>query len=165
MLLLQLIGEQINGILGTIVALLLPGTVATVLLAPFLVSKRVRSLFRSLPPTQSIVLSYGLVGIGASVPFIVGFGTIVLTIDPNGAGPVPLSNAIFTLTILLFVGYTIGTPVLGTMLVPRLGYDWDPMDYSVSTWLILAGGGAWYALIFSIPLIIVSLVFALPGGY
>lgn len=165
MSLLQLLGEQLTGVLWTVAILVFPGIVATVLSTPFLASTRVRSMFGSLPPTQSLVLSFALIGISASLPFVVGLGAIITTINPDGAGPAPWSNAISTLGGLLFVAYTIGAPIVGAVALPRLGYDWDSTDYGPSTWLLLACFGAWYALLFAVPLVLLSIVFALPGGY
>lgn len=165
MSLLYLLGEQITGVLWTVAILAVPGSVATVLSAPFLVSTRIRTLFGSLPPNQSLLLSFALIGFSASLPFVVGLGAIIMTINPDGAGPAPWSNAILNLSGLLFVAYTIGAPILGAVVLPRLGHDWDSTDYSPSTWLLLAGFGAWYALLFAVPLIVLSLVLALPGGY
>jgi len=67
MSLLQILGEQITGVLWTVAILAVPGSVATVLSAPFLVPKRIRRLFSSLPPNQSLVLSFALISFSASL--------------------------------------------------------------------------------------------------
>lgn len=162
---IQSLGDSFVEILVTLSIVLVPGLVATALWAPFLAAVRVRSLFRSLPPSGSVLPSYLIVGVAASLPYVLGVAVVLVTVDPNGAGPATWSNALLNLTVLLFVAYAVGVPVVGTAVLPRAGVDWDPTGYGASTWLLLAGGGAWYALLFAVPLVLVSLLFALPGGY
>ncbi|AEH35548.1 hypothetical protein [Halopiger xanaduensis] len=142
--------------------LLVPGLVATVLWAPFLLSNRLRALFRSLPPAGSTVPTYVLAGIGASVPYLAGFLAVLAFVDSSG---VAWSNAFLKLCFQLGVLYVVGFPVLCAVGLPRFGVDWDPTGYGWRTWGLLVAGAAWYALLFTIPLALLSFVFALPGGY
>lgn len=163
---LQSLLDTVSGWLAFGLSLLVPGVVASVCWLPFLLAKRLRSLFRSLPPTGSLVPSYALAGIGASLPFVVGALVILATVETGGrGGATRLSKPLFTMALLLFGAYTVGLPVVGVLGLPRAGVDWDPTGYGASTWLVLAGGGAWYALLFAVPIALASIVAALPGGY
>lgn len=163
---LQALGDGLSEWLTTLAILSAPGAAATLLWTPFLAARRVRSLFRELPPTESLVPTYVLVGLGASVPFVAGFfGLLVGTdVDVQGGGML-LSKRLFTMTLLLTVGYTVGTPLVGILGVRKAGVDWDPTGYGATTWLLLAAGGLWYALVFAVPLVLSSIVLGLPGGY
>ncbi|RKD94777.1 hypothetical protein [Halopiger aswanensis] len=142
--------------------LLVPGLVATVLWAPFLLSERLRALFRSLPPAGRTLPTYVLIGIGASIPYLAGFLAILALVDSSG---VAWSNAFLTLCFQLGVLYVVGLPILCAVGLPRLGVDWDPTGYGWPTWGLLVVGAAWYALLFTVPIALLSFVFALPGGY
>ncbi|SEH42565.1 hypothetical protein SAMN05192561_101920 [Halopenitus malekzadehii] len=142
--------------------LLVPGLIATLLWSPFLTVDRIRSLLAALPPTGSVIPTYLLAGVGGSIPYIVGATLVVTTVDTAG---VAWSNAFITVAVLLFVGYAAGVPVITNVVLPRLDVDWDPTGYGRSTWVLLAAGGASYALLFAIPFVVVSFLLALPGGY
>lgn len=159
---LQSLVRQFGSWLAVAVGLLVPGLVATLLWAPFLVVKRIRTLFTALPPTNGFVLTYVLVTLGASIPFVAGFVGTIVFVDPAGAA---WSNALFTLTLLLFGVYSVGLPVVSIFGLPRVGIHWDPTGYGWSTWALLVVGSVWYATLFAAPIIVVSIVFALPGGY
>lgn len=163
---LQSLSAQIAGLLGLVAALLVPGAIATVCWTPFLLAGRLRSLFESLPPTESLVPSYVLAGLGGSLPFVAGLLAVFATgasNDPQAGAQ--LSNSLIDVAVVGTVGYAAGLPVAATLGLPRAGIDWDPTGYGVSTWLLLAAGGLWYALVFAVPLLLLGIVFALPGGY
>lgn len=166
MALLQSVLGRLAGWLTFVASLLVPGVVAAVLWTPFLIAKRVRSLFEALPPRESLVPSYVVACVGASLPFVVGALIALVTSDVAAAdGGIQLSNRLFTLSLALSVAYTAGLPLVGVIGLPRAGVDWDPTGYGASTWLILAAGGAWYAFVFALPLVAFALVLGLPGGY
>ncbi|QHS15697.1 hypothetical protein GWK26_00240 [haloarchaeon 3A1-DGR] len=142
--------------------LVVPGLIATLLWSPFLIVDRIRSLLAALPPTGSVLPTYLLAGVGGSIPYIIGAAVVVTTVDTAG---VAWSNAFINVAVLLFVGYAVGVPVVTNVALPRLALDWDPTGYGPSTWVLLAAGGASYALLFSIPFVVVSFLLALPGGY
>ncbi|GAB3673801.1 hypothetical protein [Halopiger thermotolerans] len=142
--------------------LLVPGLVATALWTPFLLSNRLQALFRSLPPAGRTLPTYVFGGIAASIPYLAGILRILALVDSSGAA---WSNAFLTLCFQLGVLYVVGLPFLCAVGLPRLGVDWDPTGYGWRTWSLLVAGGAWYALLFTIPLALLSLAFALPGGY
>ncbi|MXR40615.1 hypothetical protein GRX01_04540 [Halobaculum sp. WSA2] len=154
--------DTAGGWLLTALVFVAPGVVATLLWAPFLVAKRVRALFAALPPTDSVVPSYAVVGVTASIPYVAGVLVVLATVDPADAG---LSNAVLGLTVALSVLYVAGAPLLGVVVLPSLGVDWDRTGYGASTWVLLAAGGGWYAAVFAVPFVLLSVVFALPGGY
>jgi len=163
---LQSLSAQIAGWLGLVVVLLVPGVVATVLWTPFLVAGRLRSLFEILPPTDSLLPSYVLASLGGSLPFVAGLLAVLATgasNDPQTGAQ--LSNGLVNVAVAGTVGYAAGLPIVAVLGLPRAGIDWDPSGYGVSTWLLLAVGGLWYALVFAVPLVLLGIVFALPGGY
>jgi len=163
---LQSLLDAAGGWLTFGLSLLVPGVVAAVCWLPFLLAKRLRSLFRALPPTESLVPSYALAGVGASLPFVVGTLVILATVDTAGrAGATRLSKPLFTMALLLFGAYTAGLPVVGVLGLPRVGVDWDPTGYGPGTWALLVAAGIWYAIIAAVPLFALAVVFGLPGGY
>jgi hypothetical protein len=161
---LQAFVDQLAGWLYAVAFLFIPGAVATVCWAPFLLSGRIRSLFAELRPSDSPYVSYVLVGLAASLPFVVGVGAALVGVDTEGprAGG-RMGNAILTTVLPLSVGYVVGAPLVGAVGLPRIGVDWDPTGYGLSTWLLLAAGGAWYAAVFAVPLTLFSLVVAFPA--
>ena len=108
-----------------------------------------------------MLFSYIIAGISASLPFIIDFLIILAVGDMYNA---QFSNRLINTSMLFFMGYTIGLPFIGVILLPRIGVDWDPHNYSVSTWILLALGGAWYAILFTIPLAAFAFLLALPTG-
>lgn len=154
--------DQAVGWIAFAGVLLVPGVVATVLWAPFLATTRIRSLLTVLPPSGTLFRTYVFVGIGASVPYVAGFLSILAFVDPTG---VAWSGAFVTVTLAVSVLYVVGAPVVCVLCLPRVGFDWDPTGYGPSTWALLVAGSAWYVTLFAVPLAALSLVLALPGGY
>lgn len=134
--------------------LLIPGVVAMVLWSPFLLSERIRQLFQRLPPTDSLLPTYVLVGIATSLPYVLGL-VWALTRAESG-------KMIFTVAIGVTICYIVALPLVGVLGLPRSGIDWAPTGYGWQTWLLLVGGAVWYALLFTVPLTIFSLIFSLP---
>ena len=161
MVVLQTIDVDLTGWLTFLALVLGPGLVAALLWSPFLLSSRLRRLFRRLPPTGSVVASYVPVAVGASLPYVIGAGwAIVASADGSGAA---MANALLDVVVPLSVGYVAGVPAVAAAALPRLGVDWDPAGYGASTWLLLAAGGAWYALVLGGPLFVIALILAFPG--
>lgn len=162
MALLQSVVERSVEWLAFVVALLVPGAVATALWSPFLLSDRIESLFAALPPFDTPAPSYVLFGVGASLPYVAGFLVVLTTVEPDGAA---LSNALLSVGTTLSVLYVVGLPAAGVLVLPELGIDWDRTGYGWSTWAVLIAGSAWYAALFAVPIAAASLALALPGGY
>ncbi|MFC6836913.1 hypothetical protein [Halomarina ordinaria] len=162
MALLQSVVPEVGGWVTFGLVLLVPGVAATALCAPFLAAKRVRSLFAALPPEGSPVTTYALVGVGLSLPYVGGVLWVLASVDSAGGA---WGNALLTLALLLGVLYTVGCPVVGVLALPRVGVDWDPTGYGWSTWVLLGAAGGWYATLFAVPLVVLGIVLALPGGY
>lgn len=134
--------------------ILIPGVVAMVLWSPFLFSKRLRQLFERLPPSGSLFPTYVLVGVATSLPYVLGL-LWALTAAETG-------KMIFTVAIGISISYVVGLPLVGAIGLPRIGVDWAPTGYEWGTWLLLVGGTLWYAILFTVPLTILSLIFSLP---
>lgn len=138
-----------------------PGIVAAVLWSPILLSSRVRSLFDRLPPERSTIASYLLVAIGLSIPFVIGTGIVFTTTSTEGAA---LSNALLNMAFVLTIAYMGVLPLTSVVGLPRIGLDWDPTNYGLSTWLLLVCVVLWYAAVFVIPLAFFAFILALPTG-
>lgn len=157
-----LVGEAV----GWLVLVLLvfgPGAVATLCWTPFLASKRVRALFAALPPFESLAVTYPVVGIAASLPYVLGVGAGLVLVEASGPeGGARLANAILDVVVPVSLGYVVLVPAVAIVGLPRLGVDWDPTGYGLSTWAILVAGGVWYAALFAAPLLFVAFFLALP---
>ncbi|TKX84947.1 hypothetical protein EXE43_16175 [Halorubrum sp. SS5] len=156
------IADAVVGWLWTVALFLFPGIVAAGLCAPFLAAERLRALFRALPPTGGLLPSYLGVSVGLSVPYLVGVAVTVTRAAEAG----PAWSSGFLLTALIgtvLVG--IVAPAVAALGLPRLGADWDPTGYGVSTYLLLGGAGLWYAAVAAVPLVALAVGMALPGGY
>ncbi|UTF54869.1 hypothetical protein [Natronosalvus rutilus] len=106
-------------------------------------------------------MTYPLYGLAGSVPYVIGVNVAIALAGENGIwGPLILG-----VTLLVSVAYVIGLPILGALILPRVGVDWDPNGYGLATWALLAIGGFWYALIFAIPLALLGIVLSLPSGW
>lgn len=136
------------------------GLVATVLWSPFLLAKRLRSLFGHLPPGGHWIVSYVAVTIAASLPYVLGFYAALWR--TRNAEAVATANAILDVVVPVSALYLVGVPAIAVIGLPRVDRDWDPTGYGPGTWLLLIAGAAWYAAVFSVPLFFVSFVLALP---
>lgn len=154
------VGEEVAGWLVLFALAFGPGSVAVVLWSPVLLSDRITSLFRALPPRRSLVASYLAVLVGGSIPYVVGVvAALVWTADTTGA---VTANAILTVVVPLSFAYVVGFPLLAGLVCPRIGLDWDSTGYGPGTWAILVSGSVWYTALFAVPLFLVALVMALP---
>jgi len=149
----------IQSVVILVALVLTPGVVAMVLWSPILLSTRLRTLFRQLPPTTSILVSYVLVALVLSLPFIGGALRAFAQTTATGAA---LSNTILDTVLKLSIGYIIGMPVVSAVWLPRLGIDWDPAEYGASTWLLLVFSAVWYIAVFALPLSLLSVILAVP---
>lgn len=141
-----------------------PGAVATLFWVPFLASSRLRALFRRLPPSGSLYLTYPAVGLGASLPYVLGVGIALAVVEVDGPqGGARMANAILDVIVPVSLGYVVGIPVVGAVGLPRLGVDWDPTGYGLATWLLLFFGAVWYAALFAVPLFVFAIIAAYPG--
>jgi hypothetical protein len=147
--------------IDSLILLLGPGVLVAVLWSPILLIGRLRSLFRRLPPGGSVGISYAAVAVGLSVPFLGGTAAVLATTGTEGAA---LSNAILDTAFRLTVGYVVALPLIAGVGLPRLGVDWDPTGYGLSTWSFLVVAAVWYATVFAVPLALFAFVLALPTG-
>lgn len=150
---------DLSGWATLLVLVLAPGVTATILWTPVLLSSRLRALFRSLPPTDRLPVNYVVVGLGLSVPWLVGIG---YALQELGAGRATTGAVFLNVASLLAIGYTVGLPVVGGLGLPRVDLDWDPNGYPASTWVILAVAGGWYAAVYTVPMFLFGIVISLP---
>ncbi|GAA0551326.1 hypothetical protein ABNG02_04370 [Halorubrum ejinorense] len=148
--------------LWTLLLFLFPGLVAAGLCVPFLAVTRLRALFRSLPPAGRVLPSYVAVSVGLSAPYIAGVALTVGLVESAGPG---WSEGFIATAALGAVGPVLVAPAVAVLGLPRLGLDWDPTGYGYSTWLLLVGAGAAYAVVAAVPLVALAVGMALPGGY
>ncbi|MDS0476900.1 hypothetical protein [Natrinema sp. 1APR25-10V2] len=106
-------------------------------------------------------MTYTVVGVGASLPYVFGLLTVIMMADPDGIWGPP----ILTITAALSLCYIVAILVISVFSLPRLGIGWDPNGYSRTTWAVFIAGSIWYATIFAVPLIVLGLLHSLPGGY
>lgn len=148
----------------TLLALLFgPGVLATLLTSPFLAADRLRALFRTLPPGDSLVPSVLVFGVGGSLPYTLGVGLLAAqwgqSANPSGAA---LSEGLLGLIAVLSLVYVVAVPAVATLVLPEVGYDWDPEGYSLGTWALLIGASAWYDAVLAVPLAFAAFFLALP---
>lgn len=154
MALLQALLDETVGYLTLFGFLLAIGIVAAICWSPFLLSKRFRQLFAQLPPFKSPYLTYGVVGVGAAVPYLLGLlGALAVT---------ETGSTLFTVVVIVSGSYLVAIPLLGAVVLPRVGVDWDSTGYGISTWALLLAGAVWYTTLFAVPLTIISIIFSLP---
>jgi len=155
-----MLGEQRSWMVVLSLLALAPGVVAAVLWSPCLLTARLRSLVRALPPRRFPLVAYLAVMVGGSAPYVVGFVvTLSSTADASGA---VIANAILNVTVPLSVGYVVGIPMLAGLVLPRIGLDWDATGYGPGTWALLVIASAWYAALFAVPLFLMAFIVALP---
>lgn len=152
--------EQIMSWASVIVLSMVPGLLAAVLWSPVLLSGRLRSLFRRLPPTDSTVVGYVIVAVGLSIPFIIGVGVGTA----GSAHSVDVANALLNVVFGLTVVYLLGLPVSAVIGLPRVGIDWDPTGYGRGTWAVVFVATLWYVILFLLPLVLFAFLLALPTG-
>lgn len=132
------------------------------LCAPLLLAKRLRALFESLPPTDAWLPTYLLTMALAAVPFLAGL--LAVAAGTGIEDGTVFANTLLQVLTVIGAAYVGGVPAVGAVGLPRFGIDWDPTGYGAGTWLLLAASGLWYALLFVVPLGILSLFVALPTG-
>jgi hypothetical protein len=108
-----------------------------------------------------MTVSYLLVAIALSIPFVVGTGIVSTTASTEGAA---FSNALLNLVFGLTIVYVIVLPLAACVGLPKIGLDWVPTNYGVGTWLLLVGVVVWYAAVFVVPLAFFAFILALPTG-
>jgi hypothetical protein len=84
-----------------------------------------------------------------TLALVFGPGIVFTTTSTEGAA---LSNALLNMTFVLTIAYVGVLPLTSVVGLPRLGLDWDPTNYGLSTWLLLVCVVFWYAAVFVVPL-------------
>jgi hypothetical protein len=139
-----------------------PGTVATVLWTPFLLSERLRAGFRALDPFGFWPATYLLVGVLGGVPQT-AYAVLAVGRVADGASGAAAANALLDATVggafaVALVGWAVPAVV-----APRLGLNWDPTEFGASTHALVAAGAVWYAAVVGAPFLLLAFVFALPS--
>lgn len=159
-----MVSLQLDAAVGLALAavlILLPGALAAVPTAAFLLSARVRALFAAVPPTDSPYPSYALLTVGLGAPWSVA---ALAALNAPVTGPASTANAMLDVVLGLGLVYLLGLPVTVAALLPRFGVDWDDTGYGPRTWVIVTATTSVYTLSLAVPFFVVSLVFALPTG-
>ena len=152
--------EQITNWGSVMVLAMLPGVFAAVLWSPVLMSRRLRGLFRLLPPTSSTIGGYLTVAVGLSIPFVVGVGWGAAGSSQN----VDVANALLNVALGITVLYLLGLPVSAVIGLPKVGIDWDETGYGLGTWAVVVMATLWYVVLFILPIALVAFLLALPTG-
>lgn len=140
--------------------LALPGIAETVFCLPLLLSARTRALFRSLPPAESVAVSYLSVMFALSIPFVAGVAAVFGLDIWRG----PIYNGLIRVATFVSASYIVVLPATAIVGLPRYGLDWDQTGYGVGTWAILLLSTLWYVVLLSVPIVLLSAVLALPTG-
>lgn len=138
----------------------LPGIAETVFCLPLLLSTRTRALFRSLPPTGSVAVSYLSVMLALSVPFVAG----VVAVFGLDIWRGPIYNVLIRVATFVSASYIVVLPATAIIGLPRYGLDWDQTGYGVGTWAILLLSTLWYVVLLFVPIVLLSALLALPTG-
>lgn len=158
---LQAAGERALSGGAILLALLAPGVAAAVLWSPFLAARRLRALFRALPPLRSLAPNYLLLAVGGSLPYVLG--TVAAVARNREGGGAAMSKGVLQVLVSVSLVYLVGVPLLAGWLLPEAGLDWDSAGYDAVTWALLILGTAWYVVLFAAPLFFLVFVFALPS--
>ena len=145
--------DELVGYISLMSILLGVGVFVTLCWSPFLLLGRFRQMFERLPPFESFSLTYGVVGVGAAVPYLLGLATSLAVADTG--------RALFTVVVVVSAGYLVAIPLFGAVVLPRVGVDWDSTGYGLSTWALLLAGAIWYTALFAVPLTVISIVYSL----
>jgi len=138
----------------------LPGIAETVFCLPLLLSARTRALFRSLPPAESVAVSYLSVMLALSVPFVAS----VVAVFGLDIWRGPIYNVLIRVATFVSATYIIVLPATAIIGLPRYGLDWDQTGYGVGTWAILLLSTLWYVVLLFVPIVLLSALLALPTG-
>ena len=138
-----------------------PGLVAGLLWSPFLGSDRLRSLFERLWPGQSPVVSYPLVMVGLSLPWVMTAAGAMVRGSPD---ELAMANALLDAVVGLSALYLLGLPLVAGLGLPRAGIDWDDTGYGPRTWALLIGAASWYVALLAAPTLALSVGLALGGS-
>lgn len=132
---------------------LVMGSVIAVLWAPFLYSVRVRSLF-VYGPTERTGMNYAAVLLGLCA---LHAGLLAVLLGMWGG---------LTTFRQLIVVAGVGVPLLCWVMVvdrlPRHGVDWCPQGYGMRTKLVWGAGMAWYAVLTTVPPMLLAFFYYLP---
>lgn len=151
---------QPSTLISLAVTAFFPGFVEAVLCLPLLLLTRVRELFRSLPPTDSVIISYLLAIVALSGPFIAG----VVAAFGLDVWQRPIYDVLTQIASVVSLGYVVVLPVTAIVGLPQYGVDWDSTGYGIGTWVVLILGTLWYVIWFIIPIVFIAGLLALPTG-
>jgi hypothetical protein len=138
-----------------------PGLVAGLFWAPFLAVDRFASLFERLPPRDSVAVSYPLVTVGLSLPWIAAAGRALVR---RASDELTAANGLLDVIVVLSGVYLLVLPLVAGLGLPRVGIDWDETGYGPRTWILLGIGTLWYVLLLALPIFALSIGLALAGG-
>lgn len=136
------------------------GLLVGVFWSPFLLAKRMRGVFASLPPSEWWV-NYGLwIPLPALVWGLLFGGVLSVSLDIR---PPTQASEIYVAGIDGIVVATLVSIILWVALLryvmPARGFDWDPNEYEPMTVILVIGSVVWYLLFLAGPAYVLS-VFA-----
>lgn len=136
--------EFISGALRVGVISLGLGLFTSLVPVPFLVGRRLRSLFAVVGPADRWVDNYLL------VMTIIGGGEIALfaltadVIAIEYSDPALIERFIQFASVALLLGYIVVLGLISLVVLPRLGIDWDENGYDGRTIGLVGGALLWY---------------------
>jgi hypothetical protein len=117
---------------------------------PFLASDRVRALFSTLGWSDGWLVSYSVVmtiiGAGAFLLFAV-VGVLGDTLYSLSGMDTPAENAFFWQGLVVgYIVYTFLLWFIPVVVLPRVGTDWDPHGYDMTTKALFGVGVLWFQI-------------------
>ncbi len=135
---------------------LLFASVVLLAVAPLLAAERFRALLSW--PTGRLALDYPLVGIGVLAVQVAAYFAVILLVNESGA----IDGGEAGLILVGIAASNVLVPAAGAAgavgVLPRRG-TWTPHGGGLDGRIVLAGGVLWYALVATVTVYLVALVF------
>lgn len=136
--------EFIRGALRIGVISLGLGLLASLVLVPFLLNGRLRSLFATVGPTDHWMGNYPIIMTIVGGGEIALFALTVELIAIEYANPATVEQLVLSASVALLLGCILVLSLLPLVVFPRLGIDWDRNGYDARTIGLVCGAVLWY---------------------
>lgn len=145
-------------IVGTVLVPLGRLAISSVILAcvvagictPLLLFSRVRALF-IIGVTNRWLLNYVLVIVAIAVVQVFLIGAILVGGDALFSPPgmdSPAEDAFLFRGLIVLIGVSLVLLwLIPVVILPRIGYDWDPHEYDLTTMVVIGGSVLWYQIV------------------